>query len=260
MTRRGVRLFALGLLAALLAGWEAVARLAGLQGLWPTPTGVVRAGIAMVADGTLPGALAGSLGRVLTGFAIGGLVGIPLGLAMGLLPAFNAAARPITESLRSIAPIAWIPLAILWLGVQGNAALFIVAYSAVFPFILNAAGAARAVDGNHLRAARALGAGRGLILRTVVVPSTLPALFTAARIALAIAWSSIIAAELALGVKVEGNGRNVAGLGQLMVATLYVKRDVDALVFGMLVVGLVSFLIDAALRRARDAVLPWTTR
>jgi ABC-type nitrate/sulfonate/bicarbonate transport system permease component len=85
-------------------------------------------------------------------------------------------------------------------------------------------------------------------------------IFTGARIALAFAWASIIAAELAIGIKVAGLGRTVAGVGQLMVETLYVRRDVDALVFYMLAIGVVSFAIDAGLRRAQAALLPWTVR
>lgn len=247
-------------LAVLLVAWELAARASGPAGKWPAPSGVFAAGVALVADGTLFIALAGSLQRVLIGFTVGALVGVPIGIAMGVLPPINRALRPITESLRAIAPIAWIPLAILWLGVQGNAALFVVAYSAVFPFIVNAAYAARTVDRNHLRAARTLGAGPAFILRSVVVPSALPQVFTAARIAMAIAWSSIIAAELAVGIKIAGGGRSVAGMGQLMVETLYVKRDVNALVFGMLVIGAVSFLIDGGLRRAREAMLPWSRK
>ncbi|MES2482534.1 MAG: ABC transporter permease subunit [Pseudomonadota bacterium] len=260
MTRKPSRLLLPAVIVSLLLVWELAMRLTGAIRLWPYPSGVALAGLHLLREGTLLTALGGSLHRVLVGFGIGALIGIPLGIAMGVLPAFNRALRPVSESLRSIAPIAWIPLAILWLGVKGEAALFVVAYSAVFPFIVNAAQAARMVDANHLRAARSLGAGPGLVLRSVVVPSALPQVFTAARIAIAIAWSSIIAAELAVGIKVAGGGRSVAGLGQLMVETLYVRRDVNTLVFGMVVVGLVSFLIDAGLRRLRDWVLPWTQR
>ena len=246
--------------AVLLAAWEAAVRGGNTMTSWPYPSGIFAAGVALVADGTIFTALAGSLQRVIIGFAFGALVGIPIGIALGVMEPINRALRPVTESLRAIAPIAWIPLAILWLGVKGNAALFVVAYSAVFPFIVNAADAARSVDRNHLRAARSLGASPGLILSSVVLPSALPQLFTAARIAMAIAWSSIIAAELAVGIKIAGGGRSVAGMGQLMVETLYVKRDVNALVFGMLVIGAVSFLIDGGLRRARERLLPWSRK
>ncbi|MBN9064790.1 MAG: hypothetical protein J0H41_20560, partial [Rhizobiales bacterium] len=88
----------------------------------------------------------------------------------------------------------------------------------------------------------------------------LPFLFTGARIAMGFAWGSIIAAELAIGIKVTGQSRAVAGLGQLMVETLYVRRDVDALVFYMLMIGAVSFLIDFGMRRAQIRLMPWTLR
>ena len=91
-------------------------------------------------DGTLLAATSGSLQRVLLGFAIGAACGIPLGLLMGFAAAGRIArCARIVDSLRSIAPIAWIPMALLWLGIRGNAALFIVAYAAFFPFVVNAA-------------------------------------------------------------------------------------------------------------------------
>lgn len=247
-------------LALLALLWEVTVWANGTRDVAPYPSGVIAAGLRLVADGTVPAALAGSLQRVLVGFAIGALIGVPLGLVLGSVPALDRAIRPIADSLRSIAPIAWIPMAILWLGVRGDAALFVVAYAAVFPFVVNAAQAARLVDRSHVDAARALGAGPGLVLRSVVVPSTLPLVLTGARIAMAFAWGSIIAAELAIGIKVAGQGRSVAGLGQLMVETLYVQRDVNALVFYMLMIGAVSFAIDAGLRRAQGVLLPWTRR
>ncbi len=236
-------------LVALLTGWEVAVRSAHTQGLVPLPSGVLHAGSAMLANGTLVTALSGSLQRVLIGFVIGALIGIPLGLAIGTVQFLDRALRPVLDAMRSIAPIAWIPMAILWLGIRGDAALFVVAYAAVFPFVVNASQAARQVDRRLVSAARALGAGRWLLLRSVLWPSALPLIFTGARIALAFAWGSIIAAELAIGIKIAGQGRSVAGIGQLMVETLYVNRDVDALVFYMLTIGLISLLIDAGLRR-----------
>lgn len=247
-------------LAALALVWELTVRANGTQAVAPYPSGVITAGLRLLTDGTMLAALMGSLQRVLIGFGVGALIGVPLGLALGTLPALDRAVRPITDALRSIAPIAWIPMAILWLGVRGDAALFVVAYAAVFPFVVNAAQAARLVDRSHVNAARALGAGPGLVLWSVILPSTLPLVLTGARIAMAFAWGSIIAAELAIGIKVAGHGRSVAGLGQLMVETLYVQRDVNALVFYMLVIGAVSFAIDVGLRHAQGVLLPWTRR
>ena len=244
----------------LCAVWEAAVRLTRSHGLLPSPTGVLASGAEATSSGIIIDAMSGSLKRVMLGFVIGGVLGVPLGLAIGTVPALDRALRPVLDGLRSIAPIAWIPMAILWLGVRGDAALFVVAYAAVFPFIVNAALAASLVDRHLVAAARALGASRWDLLRAVLVPSTLPMLFTGARIALAFAWGSIIAAELAIGIKIAGQGRNVAGIGQLMVETLYVKRDVDALVFYMLAIGIVSLAIDAGLRHLQRRVLPWDRR
>ncbi|MBL8382906.1 MAG: ABC transporter permease [Burkholderiales bacterium] len=257
LSRRARVLLPLSVLLVVLASWEAAVQATRTQGLVPHPGGVLWSGAQLTANGVIFQAMSGSLARVLIGFLFGACVGIPLGLAVGAFGTLDRALRPVLDALRSIAPIAWIPMAILWLGVRGNAALFVVAYGAVFPFIVNSSQAVRQVDRRLLSAARALGAGRWVMLRSVLLPSALPMIFTGARIALAFAWASIIAAELAVGIKVAGHGRSVAGIGQLMVETLYVKRDVDALVFYMLVVGLVSFAIDAGLRRVQERLLPW---
>ena len=224
----------------------------------PIPSGIAKSGVQLTSSGMIFDAMSGSLKRVLIGFLIGGILGIPVGLAIGTMPALSRALRPVLDGLRSIAPIAWIPMAILWLGVRGDAALFVVVYAAVFPFIVNASLAARLVDRRLIAAAQALGASRWRVFRSVLLPGSLPLIFTGARIALAFAWASIIAAELAIGIKIAGQGRSVAGIGQLMVETLYVNRDVNALVFYMLVIGVVSFLIDAGLRRLQRRVLPWS--
>jgi ABC-type nitrate/sulfonate/bicarbonate transport system permease component len=176
---------------------------------------------------------------------------------MGLVQPIHRALSPIVDSLRSIAPIAWIPMALLWLGIRGNAALFIVAYAAFFPFVVNAEQGARLIDRNLLNAARGLGAHRALILRSVVLPSALPSILTGARISMAFAWGSIIAAELAMGLKVSAGGVAAVGLGQLMVSTLYVRRDVNGLVLYMIVIGIISLLIDLLMRRLQRALTPW---
>lgn len=258
MTLRTRVLLPLGVLLALVLVWEVAVRTSHTEGLIPHPSGVFASGTLLVTSGVIFDAMSGSMARVAIGFLVGAAIGIPLGLAIGTISSLDRALRPVLDSLRSIAPIAWIPMAILWLGVRGNAALFVVAYGAVFPFIVSASQAARQIDRRLVAAGRALGAGPWVMFRSVLLPGTMPMIFTGARIALAFAWASIIAAELAIGIKVAGQGRSVAGIGQLMVETLYVKRDVDALVFYMLAVGVVSFAIDAGLRYAQRKCLPWS--
>ena len=243
--------------ASILLLWELAVRHSGQLTLYPCPSGVVAAAIRTISDGSLLAATSGSLYRVLLGFLIGGLLGIPLGLLMGSLQPVNRAMSPLIDSLRSIAPIAWIPMALLWLGIRGNAALFIVAYAAFFPFVLNTTQAVRLIDRKLVNAARALGAGRALVVRAVILPGSLPTILTGARISLAFAWGAIIAAELAMGLKVTQGGSGAVGLGQLMVSTLYIRRDVNGLVLYMIVVGVISLLIDLLMRRLQHNLTPW---
>jgi len=243
--------------ATVLVLWEFAVRQSGQLTLYPYPSGVLAAAIRTLGDGSLLTATSGSLYRVLLGFAIAAFLGIPLGVLMGSLQPVNRAMSPIIDSLRSIAPIAWIPMALLWLGIRGNAALFIVTYAAFFPFVVNTIQAVRLVDRNLINAARALGASRALIARSVILPGSLPVILTGARIALAFAWGAIIAAELAMGIKVSAGGSAAVGLGQLMVSTLYIRRDVNGLVLYMIVVGVISFLIDRLMRQLQRNLTPW---
>ena len=181
--------------------WDGAVRLTNSHGLGPAPSGIVATGWALTKSGIIVDAMSGSLKRVLIGFAIGGTLGIPVGLAIGTVAALDRMFRPVLDGLRSIAPIAWIPMAILWLGVRGDAALFVVAYGAAFPFIVNASLAARWVDHRLIAAARALGVNRWMILRAVLLPGAMPMIFTGARIALAFARSSCRATTSAISTR-----------------------------------------------------------
>jgi ABC-type nitrate/sulfonate/bicarbonate transport system permease component len=244
-------------LIALLLVWETAVHVRGALAVFPYPVGIAEAAVRSLGDGTLLTAIAGSLQRVIIGFLIGASLGIPLGLAMGLAEPFRRALDPIVDSLRAIAPIAWAPMALLWLGIRGNAALFIVAYAAFFPIVLNTIQAVRLVDRKLVDASRALGAGRWRVLRSIIIPGALPVILTGARISMAFAWGSIIAAEMAIGIKVNPGGAATVGLGQLMVNTLYIKRDINGLVLYMLSIGIVSLSIDFCMRRLQQAVMPW---
>src|SRR5262245_24422773 len=119
MTEAQRRFLPFPVFATLLVLWELAVRQSEQLMLYPYPTGVVAAAIRTIGAGSLAAATAGSFYRVLLGFAIGAALGIPLGLLMGSLQSVHRAMSPIIDSLRSIAPIAWIPMALLWLGIRG---------------------------------------------------------------------------------------------------------------------------------------------
>ena len=244
-------------LVPMLVVWELLVLRTGKLDLYPRPAGVLDSFLRMAADGTLLIAVSQSLTRVLLAFCFAIVFGVAFGLLLGTSRLVDRAVSPIVDSLRSIAPIAWIPMAVLWLGVTGNAAIFIVAYAAVFPIILNTAQAVRLIDRSLVNAAVTLGASRMLLLRSVVLRSALPTILVGARIAMGFAWASIIAAELAMGIKLDHAAQLKIGLGQLMVRTLYFERDVNGLVLYMLAIGLIGIAIDQIMRRAHRAATPW---
>jgi ABC-type nitrate/sulfonate/bicarbonate transport system permease component len=242
--------------AGLLLLWELGIRFFCTAERFPYPTGVAMALARDLASGRLGLAVMQSLSRVLLGFAFAAVTGVVLGIAIAVLRPLDRALSPIIDSLRSIAPIAWIPMAVLWFGITGRAAVFIVAYAAVFPIILNTSEAVRRLDRRLVDAALTLGAGPATMVVRVILRGAMPTIVVGARVAMGFAWASIIAAELAMGIKLGEGARISIGLGQLMVNTLYVERDLNSLVGYMLTIGIIAILIDLLMRRVHRLAMP----
>jgi len=222
----------------------------------PTPPKVLKAAIEMIASGDLPYGVLQSLGRVFGGFAVAALIGVPLGLAMGTMRAIERNVDPLVESFRPIAAIAILPLAILWLGTGTSAAVMIVAYAAFFPIVVNTVAGVKRVDATLLRAAATMGIDRLTVMRTVIVPGALPSIGVGLRIALGVAWTAIIAAELAVGAKAGGGGSG--GVGQMMFVFYAYSIELNRIVVCMIAVGVVAFLLDRVLRVVLRRLMPWT--
>jgi len=258
-------------LSALAAGgWRGLPLPLGLLVVWqawgsmtanprtPLPSRIVLAAIDMIASGDLPMALLQSLGRVFAGFAVAALIAIPLGLAMGSSRAIERNVDPLVESFRPIAAIAILPLAILWLGTGTAAAVLIVAYAAFFPLVINTTAGATRMSPTLLRAAATMGLSRLTTLRTVVVPGALPSIGVGLRIAMGVAWTAIVAAELAVGAKAGGGGSG--GIGQMMFIFYAYSIELNRIIVCMLAVGLVALALDRILRAVLAWRMPWTAR
>ena len=254
-TRRAA--LGLALPAVLLALWQAWGAASGGPRT-PLPTKVIGAAVDLVASGDLPLGILQSLGRVFGGFAIAALLAVPLGLAMGTSRAIARNVDPLVESFRPIAAIAILPLAILWLGTGTAAALMIVAYAAFFPIVINTVAGAARINPTLLRAAATMGLGRLATIRTVVIPGALPAIAVGLRIGLGVAWTAIIAAELAVGAKAGGGGSG--GVGQMMFVYYAYSIELNRIVVCMLAVGVVALALDRSLQAAMRALMPWSTR
>lgn len=221
----------------------------------PAPLRVVTTAVELIATGGLLNALVQSLGRVVLGFAIALMLGVVLGVLMGSSRAVRENLDPIVESFRPIAPMAILPIAILWFGTGTPSALAIVAYAAFFPVLVNTVHGVSRLDRKLVLAAQTMGVPRATILLRVVLPGAMPSILLGARLAMGVAWTAIIAAELAVGAKSGGGGSG--GIGQMMFVFYAYNIDLNAIVVCMVVVGLVALLIDRIFRAAESRLLPW---
>ncbi len=240
---------------ALLAAWEIWAMTLPAETRAPSPSHVVTTFLALTASGDLPLSLGLSLGRVVGGFAIGLVLGIGIGVLMGTSRAVRLTLEPIVESFRPIAPMALLPIVILWFGTGTSAALSIVGYAAFFPLLLNTAHGVSRVDRKLIQAARTMGVSRLRILAKVVLPAALPSVLLGSRLAMGVAWTAIIAAELAVGAK-SGSGSS-GGIGSMMFNFYAYSIDLNGIVVCMIVVGIVALLIDRLFHLAEHWLIPW---
>ena len=221
----------------------------------PAPLKVLESMGDLLLGGSLLSATAQSLSRVLLGFAVASVLGVALGLLMGSSPVLRENLDPIIESFRPIAPMAILPIAILWLGTGTPTARAIVADAACFPVLGNTVHGVSRVDRKPVLAARTMGMSRLTILTRVVLPGAMPAILLGTRLAMGVAWTAIIAAELAVGSK--SGGGSSGGIGQMMFVFYAYNIDLNAIVVCMAVVGVVALLIDRLFRTAERHLIPW---
>lgn len=188
-----------------------------------------------------------SIERVLVGFGLGVLLGVPLGLLMGLYPKLYAGTRSVIEPLRFIPPIAWIPLAIIFFSGLSRFA-FLIFLGAFFPvFTSTLVGVAR-VEPIHRKVGVVHGASKFWTLRNVVVPTVMPDIMAGMRVGLGTAWLTIVAAELAGGIS-TGLGRMMTNYAELLM--------VPHVIVGMLIIGLLGFLMNEILLLVEKRLFRW---
>ncbi len=240
----------------LVALWQAWAFTLPDNSPAPSPAKVVPAFVELVTNGGLISATVQSLGRVLVGFLFALVVGVSLGALMGSSARLKDNLDPIIESFRPIAPMALLPMAILWFGTGTAPSLFIVAYAAFFPLLLNTVHSVSRVDRKLVAAGMTMGIARPQLLTRIILPAALPGVLLGARLAMGVAWTAIIAAELAVGAK-SGAGGTSGGIGQMMFVFFAYSIDLNNIVVCMIVVGVVALLIDRVFRFAEFRLMPW---
>lgn len=239
----------LGLLlpAAVLLAAEAGVRY-GLvaPNLLPAPSGIART-IAELAQQGLAAHLAASSLRVALGFGAGALLAILLGAAVGLNKRTEALLDPTFQALRAIPSLAWVPLLLLWLGIDEAPKLVLIAIGAFFPVYMGVASGIRGVDRKLIEAARMYRLGHAELARRVLLPASLPAILTGLRNGLSLAWMFMVAAELIAASK---------GLGYLLSDGRETSRA-DIVLAAIALLAVLGKASDSVMQIAETRLLSW---
>lgn len=182
--------------------------------------------------------LLASIARFLMGWALAVGIGIPLGLLMGWYRILDEVITPLFDSIRFVAPLAWVPLAALWFGTGIGGPLLIIFVGSFAPCVISAYRGARLVEPRLIEAAQTLGASGARIMTHVLVPGAMPSIISGLRVSAGLGWQSLVGSELI----VVG-----AGLGYLMVQGQG-NLNTSVVIAGMVGIGIVGFAIDVALR------------
>ncbi|MFI7549340.1 ABC transporter permease [Micromonospora sediminimaris] len=211
----------------------------------PSPLLTWRGAVELVQDGTLWSSVSASSTRILTGWGLGVVIGVPVGLLMGCVPWLRLMLDPYIQFFRFVPPIAFVTLAIIWLGPGEASKVALIFYTTVFIVALNTLAGVLSVDELRLRAARALGASPVRTLVSVVLPSTVPHVVTGARLAMGNSFLTIVSAEIVAAQ---------SGLGSLIwTARNYAKTE--WVFVGIIALGMLGYLFDWILRMVSSRTL-----
>ena len=253
LAKLGCAVLALG---AVLLAWQMLTAGTGLISptTFPTPIEVGGAlrqiGTEGYANAPLYEHVLRSVLLVTMGFGVASTVGVVLGLAMGASRSVEALVNPVFLLLRPIPPLAWISLAIVWLGLGDAAKIMVIFFAAFVPSVINSFTGVRQIERPIFEASAMLGVTGPRFWREVLIPGALPSIFTGLRLSLQASWTTLVAAEL-VGA--------VAGLGQILNQA---AQDIypAMIVVGMASVALCGWLMTLALGWIEQRVMPWKAR
>ncbi len=213
----------------------------------PAPSKVAATAVKLASTGGLFNDLAVSLARAATGFAIGGLLGFTLGVAVGFSRVAEAAIDRSVQMVRAVPFLAALPLTIIWFGVGEGQKIFLVSLGVLFPIYVNTVLGIRQVDPKLLELGRVQGLSHWTTIRRIVLPGALPSILTGLRYALAVAWLALVVAET-VGAQ--------AGLGFLaMDAREFLRTDV--IVLTIVIYALIGAGSDWIARLLERRLLRW---
>jgi taurine transport system permease protein len=251
----GARLISFATIIALIGLWWLAASLKLVSPVFlPSPAQVLNKFFTVTQNGfvdaTLAQHLGASLARVFAALVVSIVIAVPIGLAIGLSPVGRGILDPILEFLRPIPPLAYLPLIIIWFGIGELSKVLVIFLAMLAPIALSTASGVKSVSHERLNAARAFDANRWQLVRYVVIPHTLPSIFTGVRIALGAGWTTLVAAELVAATR--GLGFMIQSAAQFLVT--------DVVIMGIIVIAIIAFALELLLRKVEALLVPWAGR
>jgi NitT/TauT family transport system permease protein len=234
--------------AALLLLWCALAYGGFVrEDFLPTPVAVIEAAVKGVGDNSLIVNTAVSVSEILSGFVLASIIAVPLGILMGSFKIVEAAVEPVTNFMRYLPVSALIPLLILWVGIGIEEKISVIFLGTLFQQLILVADVSRAVSADLLDVSYTLGANRRMVIRSVLIPATMPGVVDTLRVTLGWAWTYLVVAELVAANK---------GLGYFILNSMR-GLFTDQIFLGIIIIGLLGLATDQLFKALRSWMLPW---
>ncbi len=188
-----------------------------------------------------------SMFRVFTAFIAACVTAIPTGVAMGVSRVMRGIFDPPIEFYRPLPPLAYLPLIVIWFGIDELSKILLIYLACFAPLAMSARAGVRSVSQEQIHAAYSMGATKRQVIFHVIVPAAMPEILTAMRIAIGFGWTTLVAAEMVAANK---------GLGQMVLnASNFLRTDI--VIMGIIVIGVVAYLFDLLMRYVERVVVPW---
>ncbi|KAM3095804.1 nitrate ABC transporter permease [Phormidesmis sp. 146-12] len=188
-----------------------------------------------------------SLKRVAVGYTLAAIVGIGVGILVGLNKGMSKALDPIFQILRTVPPLAWVPIALAALQQNQPAALFVIFITSIWPILINTAVGVRQIPSDYNNVAKVLNLPKSEYFFKILFPAALPYIFTGLRISIGLAWLAIIAAEIVMS--------GIVGIG-FFIWNAYQNSQVSEIILALVYIGLVGWALDKIMAYIQDLILP----
>ena len=228
--------------------WEICTRLhVPIIGNVPAPSSVIGSMGKQLTDAFYWISWRDSMMRIVGGFVLAQVIGIPLGLLLGASKAAHNLIYPVFEIMRPVPPLAWVPVAVIFWPTPEMSMVFVTFLGAFFIVVINIVDGVRSIDARYLRAARSLGSSRSDMFWHILLPGSLPSIVVGMTVGMGVTWAVVVAAEMIA---------SRTGLGYLTWSA-YVAGEFPVIIIGMMSIGIAGYVCSAIIRFAGTRMTPW---